>query len=344
MPARTIVTTSPELRSWALRELRVIAPDLRVAREFAAGVFMVATDTDGRTFSDALVRADPVFVKHAMPVQAEADLTGRRETDLPLILDRARQAATLAPGERFCVQCRRVGPGFDYDAKDVEVCVGSHFEGQGSVPVFSDTAVAAEESLKVISVYLFRDKGYVGFSTVGQNLNEHCDEYRVFSRHGRTVSRAEYKLIEALRRFRVTVPSGRALDLGAAPGGWTRVLADAGMNVVAVDPADLDPSVIALPGVTHARVRAEDYVSDGGFDLLASDMNVDPEQSAAAMVTMARHLRPGAPAIMTVKLVIRNAARLLDNIRPILAPAYDVVRIKCLFHNRREVTVLLRRK
>jgi 23S rRNA (cytidine2498-2'-O)-methyltransferase len=271
-------------------------------------------------------------------------LTGRRETDLPIVLERARQVAVLAPGERFCVQCRRVGPGFDYDAKDVEVCVGSNFEVQGAVPAFSDTAVTAEETLKVVSVYLFNDTGYIGFSTVRQNLNEHCDEYRVRSRHARTVSRAEYKLMEALRKFRVAIPAGRALDLGAAPGGWTRVLADAGMEVVAVDPADLAPQVAALPGVTHVRVRAEDFASDGAFDLLVNDMNVDPEQSAGAMVTMARHLRPDAAAIMTVKLVIRNAGKLLDNVRPILAPAYEVLKVKCLFHNRREVTVLLRRK
>ncbi len=56
------------------------------------------------------------------------------------------------------------------------------------------------------------------------------------------ISRAEFKLLEALEVFGVSLPSrGRALDLGAAPGGWTRLLLEASLSVVAVDPANLDP-------------------------------------------------------------------------------------------------------
>ena len=46
---------------------------------------------------------------------------------------------------------------------------------------------------------------------------------------------------------------------------------------------------------------------------------------------------------MTVKLVINNPARLLENTRRILEPTYEVLRAKNLFHNRLEVTLLLRR-
>jgi 23S rRNA (cytidine2498-2'-O)-methyltransferase len=63
-------------------------------------------------------------------------------------------------------------------------------------------------------------------------------------------SRAYLKLWEALVRLRRwPQPGERCVDLGAAPGGWTYVLARLGAKVVAVDKAPLDPKVAAMPGV-----------------------------------------------------------------------------------------------
>lgn len=68
-------------------------------------------------------------------------------------------------------------------------------------------------------------------------------------------SRAYLKLWEALTRLgRHPAPGERCLDLGAAPGGWTWVLARLGARVEAVDKAPLDPRIAAMPGVT---VRSE---------------------------------------------------------------------------------------
>ena len=51
---------------------------------------------------------------------------------------------------------------------------------------------------------------------------------------------------------------GTALDVGAAPGGWTACLAARARRVVAIDPAALDSAVLALPNVTHLRLRADE--------------------------------------------------------------------------------------
>jgi 23S rRNA (cytidine2498-2'-O)-methyltransferase len=344
VPSEYIVTATPELWRSAFRELQAIAPDLRKIRDFRDGVFLVRSEASGAEFAEAAVRLDPVFVRHLMPVQAEVRLTGLRSADLPALLGAAGEVSDIRDGERFSVQCRHVGLEHDYNAKDVEVFVGSHYERAGAVPVFSDVTVEIDDLQKVVSVYVFQDAGFVGCCRARDNLNEHCDEYRVFSRRPREVSRAEYKLLEAIRKFRLSVSGGRALDLGAAPGGWTWVLADLGMHVLAVDPAELDEKVARLPSVTHLKLRAEEYQGAGDFDLLVNDMNVEPERSAATIVKLAPQLRPGAFAIMTLKLVIRNPDRLIAQVRPILDEAYAIVRMKNLFHNRLEVTLLLRRR
>ena len=68
----------------------------------------------------------------------------------------------------------------------------------------------------------------------------------VEDRHG-PPSRAYLKLWEAFARLRRQPgPGDRCLDLGAAPGGWTWLLARSGAEVVAVDKAPLDDEVAAL--------------------------------------------------------------------------------------------------
>jgi 23S rRNA (cytidine2498-2'-O)-methyltransferase len=351
MSPRFIAVATRELHRSALQELSAVAPGLRLACYLERGTFMVECDPRDCNIGEALARSDPVFVKHIMPVQVEFELARRRAVDLPAILaavQAAGDAGGLPPaGAEFSVQCRRTGRGYDYDAKDVEVCVGEALEARGAVPVFSDLECVAEDWHRVVSVYLFEGRGYAGISSARDNLNEHCDEERIFARRARDVCRAEFKLLEALRKFRLTrsLPRGRALDLGAAPGGWTKVLADTGMaQVVAVDPADLDPKVARLANVTHARRLDEVYAEGGLFDLLVNDMNVGPEPSARVMAGVAPRVRPGAFAIMTAKLVQRNPVGVINDMLPILQSGYEILRVKNLFHNRLEVTLLLRRR
>jgi len=67
-------------------------------------------------------------------------------------------------------------------------------------------------------------------------------------------SRAYLKLWEALVRLRQWPGDGqRCLDVGASPGGWTWALARLGANVLAVDQAPLEDSIVALPGVEYLR-------------------------------------------------------------------------------------------
>ena len=94
-------------------------------------------------------------------------------------------------------------------------------------------------------------------------------------------SRAYLKLWEALTRLgRHPLPGESCLDLGAAPGGWSWVLATLGARVEAVDKAPLDGRVAAMPGVT---LRAEsafglDPTQEKPVDWLFSDVICYPER------------------------------------------------------------------
>ena len=111
-----------------------------------------------------------------------------------------------------------------------------------------------------------------------------------------------------------------AIDVGAAPGGWTQLLARSGrfVRVVAVEPGDLDAAISALPGVVHVRALAENAGpavrtamvevagGEGVADLLACDANVQLPALAGLVGEMARLLRRGAPAIITLKTSTRS--------------------------------------
>jgi 23S rRNA (cytidine2498-2'-O)-methyltransferase len=94
-------------------------------------------------------------------------------------------------------------------------------------------------------------------------------------------SRAYLKLWETFARLRrQPAPGERCLDLGAAPGGWTWLLARAGADVLAVDRAPLAPEVDRLANVTWRRASAFGLDPDdvGPVDWWCSDIIAYPDR------------------------------------------------------------------
>lgn len=97
-------------------------------------------------------------------------------------------------------------------------------------------------------------------------------------------SRAYLKLWEALTIAGVRPGPGEScLDLGAAPGGWTWVVASLGARVTSVDKAALDPRVAAMPGVIHrlASAFSLDPAAEPPVDWLFSDVICYPARLLA---------------------------------------------------------------
>ena len=89
-------------------------------------------------------------------------------------------------------------------------------------------------------------------------------------------SRAAFKLIELDQKFHFLKKGARVLDLGAAPGGWSQVAANAGAVVVAADVLEMEP----IPGVTFFKADLTDpdvpamlkQALDGPADVVLTDM------------------------------------------------------------------------
>jgi len=107
-------------------------------------------------------------------------------------------------------------------------------------------------------------------------------------------SRAAYKLQEIARRDRLFKSGMIAIDLGAAPGGWSQVAAKLvapGGQLFAVDLLEVEPlpGVVYIQGDLHADAtvaKLEEMLAGRGVDLVLSDMA--PNLSGIAATDQAR--------------------------------------------------------
>jgi len=156
-------------------------------------------------------------------------------------------------------------------------------------------------------------------------------------------SRAAYKLIEVLEKDKLVRPGMTVVDLGAAPGGWSQVLAPivgTKGRVIALDVVEMEPveGVAIIRGdfsetVTLERLEME--LAGRQIDLVISDMA--PNISGVGLVDQARsiglaelalefaceRLKPGGSFL--VKMFQGSE---IDEFRKHLAEAFSTVAVR----------------
>ena len=326
---RHILTAQAEALPLAILE----AGQPRVLRRLMPGVALC---------EGAAVPSQPIFLRHCCPAEIEVPLAGTVDDLEALRKGISPFLERLGTGESFSVQTV-IGEGYapGYKRFDVNEAVSREAASRTGV------VVDVKQPAKVLSVWLAKGAGWLGVSTPVENFSDWAGGMRRFKWEEEQVSRAEFKLLEALEVFGIAIrEGGHALDLGAAPGGWTRILRGRGLHVVAVDPAELDSRVARDKGVTHVKATAQAYFrAPTPCDILVNDMKMDSDQSAALMVEGAHCLGPGGVAVLTLKLPEETRGWLprVRRAEAILKDAYRVENIRQLFHNRSEVTVYLTR-
>ncbi|GAB3758869.1 SAM-dependent methyltransferase [Microlunatus parietis] len=160
------------------------------------------------------------------------------------------------------------------------------------------------------------------------------------------ISRAEHKLEELFSLLPLTI-SGDALDLGASPGGWSRILLEYGARRVhGVDPGEPAPSLARRPDLNWHRTTAGEFIrrTQRTFQVIVNDMRMDPLQSVRTMIMAARLQRPGDLIIITLKITTHRPVEAIDRALEDLGESYKIIFARQLHHNRNEVTVVGRRR
>jgi 23S rRNA (cytidine2498-2'-O)-methyltransferase len=162
-------------------------------------------------------------------------------------------------------------------------------------------------------------------------------------------SRSTLKLAEAFMTFlgddaqELLRPGMRAVDLGAAPGGWTWHLVQRGLRVTAVDNAALKGEIARDPLVTHVREDGLRFRPRRPVDWVTCDIVESPARIARLMGDWmaegaARH------AVFNLKLPMKKRYDEVERCRDIVgqrlarAGVRAGLALRQLYHDREEVT------
>lgn len=157
-------------------------------------------------------------------------------------------------------------------------------------------------------------------------------------------SRAFAKLEAVLAWFGLVPNAGEhAVELGSSPGGASWSLLLRGLEVTGVDPAEMDPRVLAHPAFHHLPVSATALSIDAlppRVEWLLADMNVAPRLTLRTARTIAAAHAPRA-IVLTMKLKQWELARALpDWIAEVRGWGYREVHAKQLSPHRQELALV----
>ena len=168
-------------------------------------------------------------------------------------------------------------------------------------------------------------------------------------------SRSTLKLAEAIEVFmdrseqkRLLRQGMQAVDLGAAPGGWTWQMVQRGIRVTAVDNGPMKGAMSKHPLVQHLRQDGFKYMPTRAVDWLLCDMVEQPSKVATLIgiwfvAGLTKH------AIFNLKLPMKQRVVALDSALGGIRTRLDQEGInyrmlaRQLYHDREEVTVFISR-
>ncbi len=318
-------------------------------------VAIVESDAD---LCSIVRKKKPVFIYGVFPLRTKGRISkGDYLGSIYRQMLKAMRAGKVGRDETVFLECYDINNRTRYSAKDIEVSLGQRLNSDGyKADIIDPTAF--------VYAVLLNGVCYAGTSEFDYEWQRRLNPLRRYM-GTRKVSRAEFKIREAFEEFGIS-GNGIAIDLGAAPGGWSLFLHKRGYKVIAVDPAKLDYAamksagarVITLPpggDVAKSIKRCDVLHIKAGFDdalrmipktcatLIADDMNLGPLASAAAVLEFVPTLTPHASLVLTVKCMSRNAPKFMREAKHALSGSFEVKSIKALPSNRQEVTLFASR-
>lgn len=334
-----IVTCSSSWERQAIAELKGLLPLTTCRALFFPGNLLLNTELPRAEVLQRFEESATRLIGRVVPIDLRCDLD-KTVASLPKLVEGALALPRLDPKFTFRVTCERRG-NHEFGSQELERFVGDRLVDEWGCEA---DLITPEQ---FVNIEIFQDIAFLSAVWADEVLHQEITQMRKHLPGQRPLNRAEKKLREALAKFKVKLPSGaRALDLGSAPGGWARVLAEVAAEVVAVDPAELDERVLALPNVQHVRQRAEAHVAhaQGPFDLLTCDMNVESPFAAQMLCLYAPLLRDTGEAILTVKFGSRYRRQHVTAALAVLENCFTDFDVKHLPHNGKETTLHMRKK
>lgn len=333
---RFICTANHGFAPYAQEELRRMFGTVKSTMLVSGEVFLATLSAPQGEVTELLYQTPPIFLRHLFPIHFEVGMDDQDHAYDQLFRFLLNHSA-LQEGT-FSLQVRKTEQ--------------SNYEGTSGafkqhilhgIELLPAQHVVQDADL-IVSVYLTEERLYAGVSRAEDNLSDWNGGAVRFQKEEGQISRAKFKLLEAEKTLGIPFSSfHRAVDIGAAPGGWTSFLLERGLEVTAVDPAKMNPVLLKNPRLKYVSKNAGDVkFKENEFDLLVCDMSWSPKLMARLVTDLLYSLRPGGTAVVTVKLMHKKPMALIKEVTHMFEDSrMQIQRAKQLFHNRDEITLYM---
>ncbi|NUU79479.1 SAM-dependent methyltransferase [Paenibacillus xylanilyticus] len=334
--SRFICTANHGFAPYAQEELRRTFGAVKSTVLVPGEVLLAGLPAAEEEVAIKLLGENPTFLRHIQPVQFQENTEDSDQAMGKLVAFIMNH--TELTGTKVALQVRKTEDSFwRENAASLKQLLTEKLDELGCEWVVRDADY-------IISVFAADDVLYAGISRPEQNLSDWSGGAVRFQKEEGQISRAKFKLLEAEQTFGIDFTSfHKALDIGAAPGGWTSFLLERGLEVTAVDPAKMDATLLQSPKLTFLKKNAGDVrFREGEFDLLVCDMSWSPKLMSRLVSDLLYSLKSGGTAVVTVKLLHKKPLALIKEVIDTFERSrMQIQRSKQLFHNREEITLYM---
>lgn len=334
--SKWVCTANHGFAPYAQEELRRMFGSIKSTMMIPGEVFLATVGSSEDEAKRLITSSPPIFLRHLFPVHLEVTADTAHDA-LHAVVEHVMKREEIGRS-RVSIQIRKTE---NSSWKETPVALRDELQHRLAALELEYTVQAPEW---IISLFAADSVWYVGVSRPEDNLSDWNGGAVRFQREEGQISRAKFKLLEAEKQFGIPFDSFRkAVDIGAAPGGWTSFLLERGLQVTAIDPAKIHPS---LDGHKNLRVihknAADVSFRDSEFDLLVCDMSWSPKQMARMVTGLLHSLQTGGTAVITVKLLTKKPMALVKEIMSVFEESrMQIQGAKQLFHNRDEITLYM---
>lgn len=338
--SKWIGTSNHGFSPYGMEELRKLFPAIGFKQLVPGEIYQFEVAEENDEVLRRLADAELIFVRHVQPIDRELPVTGNAEADLAEAAAMISYIESSVAGKTVAVHIRTSRQHqLTATKQQLKQALDEALTAAGA------TSVVQQPQL-IIALFAHEGQLLAGFATPPEMGSDWPGGAIRFQREEGQVSRAKFKLLEAEKVFGLDYSQyGSAIDVGAAPGGWTSLLLERGLKVTAIDPAAMDERIVHHPRLTHLRMNASAVkLPKASHDLLVCDMSWSPLEMSKLIVQLQAALKPHGFAIITVKLMHKKALQSIREVKQRLSSAFTVLGAKQLFHNREEITLFLQKK
>ncbi len=335
-----VATASKNYMDQAFKELLDLDQGLKLVKQFETGMMIFRPAMEKKKFNRALVEKGSVFIRHVNSIDYSIDMS--EGIDIQAILETVKSfKEQINEGDNVGVQIRKAKGEYELNSTEIKEAVDKVLmEEMKAIP-------QTKEPDKVISILFAESICYIGLSNAVENISSWSGGMIHYKKEFNDVSRSKYKLLEAMYVFHIDLAEIKiALDLGAAPGGWTSILLEHGIKVTAVDTREMEKRLSDNPNFTYMKKDLEglELEPDTLVDMITFDMSMNPYKAAGVINSSAKYLKNEGIAVITVKLTSEKIWKSLKEVMKKYSEVFEILGVKQLFHNRDEITLYMKKR